>query len=468
MEPQEFNCSYRQVPQGSCLMLDLHGTNYRLCDGISRRSLLKIGGLAMGGLSLPQLLQAEEIAGRKSHKAIIMVFLSGGPPHQDMVDLKMDAPAEIRGEFRPIATNVPGIEICELLPQLAQRADRYSIIRSLVGSEGRHAAFQCMTGHSVNGQPAGGWPSLGAAVSKIQGPVEIGTPPFVGLSPRMRTSTWADPGQAGFAGQAHAPFAPNAEQAQLGLNGISIQSLRNRKLLLSEIDRLKREAETSGALEGLESQYQTAFGILTSSRLVDALDLQQEDPAVCDRYGRGAPENAGYGDAGPLMNDYLLAARRLVEAGARVVTLAYGRWDWHGRPHGTNFENARDHFPVLDQGLSALLDDLRDRGLDKDVSVIVWGEFGRTPVINKNGGRDHWPQVACALLAGGGMRAGQVIGATNRLGEFPKERPVHFQEVFATLYRSIGIDVAKTMLPDVSGRPQYLVDPQYEPLPELA
>ena len=448
-------------------MINLLGTGHQFCDRISRRSLLKIGGLAMGGLSLPELLRVDAASGRTSHKSVIMVFLSGGPPHQDMVDLKMDAPVEIRGEFQPIATKVPGIEICELLPLLAERMDRMAIIRSLVGSEGRHAAFQCMTGHSVNGQPAGGWPSFGAAVSKIQGTVEPGTLPFIGLSPRMKNAAWGDPGQAGFAGQAHAPFAPNAEQARLGLAGISVESLRNRKQLLNEIDRLKREAETSGALLGLESQYQAAFGILTSSKLVDALDLEQEDPRVRDMYGRGATENAGYGDAGPLMNDYLLAARRLVEAGARVVTLAYGRWDWHGRPHGTNFENARDHLPIFDQGLSALLDDLKDRGLDKDVTVIVWGEFGRTPVINKNGGRDHWPQVACAMLAGGGMRTGQVIGSTNRLGEHPKDRPVHFQEVFATLYCCLGIDVARTMLPDVSGRPQYLVDPIYEPLPEL-
>src|SRR5262249_30520743 len=161
----------------------------------------------------------------------------------------------------------------------------------------------------------------------------------------------------------------------------------NRKALLDGIDRLQRDVEQSGALDGLAKNYQDAFGILTSSKLVDALDLEQEDPQVRDWYGRGAPENAGYGDAGPLKNDYLLAARRLVEAGVRVVTLAYGRWDWHGQPHGTNFENARDHFPVLDQGLSALLDDLRLRGLENDVSVVVWGEFGRTPVINKHGGR---------------------------------------------------------------------------------
>lgn len=448
-------------------MLNVLGGKLRFCDGLSRRSLLKIGGLAMGGLSLPNLLRAEAASGRTSHKSVIMIFLSGGPPHQDTVDLKMDAPVEIRGEFQPIHTNVPGVDFCELLPQLAQRMDRMAVIRSLVGSEGRHAAFQCMTGHSVNGQPAGGWPSLGSAVSRIKGAVDPGTLPFVSLSPRMKNAPWGDPGQPGFAGQAHAAFAPNAEQAQLGLNGISADSLKDRRLLLNKIDQLKRQAETSGALSGLESQYQAAFGILTSSKLVDALDLEREDPRVRDRYGRCSSENAGYGDAGPLMNEYLLTARRLVEAGARVVTLAYGRWDWHGRPHGTNFENARDHLPVFDQGISALLDDLYERGLDQDVSVVVWGEFGRTPVINKNGGRDHWPQVGCAFLAGGGMRVGQVIGSTNRLGEHPKERPVHFQEIFATLYRNLGIDVSSTTLTDVSGRPQFLVDPIYEPLPEL-
>src|SRR6185295_12375279 len=158
--------------------------------------------------------------------------------------------------------------------------------------------------------------------------------------------------------------------------------------------------------------------ILTSSKLADALDLEREPSRVRDWYGRGDPNPAGYGDAGPLMNDYLLAARRLVEAGARVVTLAYGRWDWHGRPHGTNFENARDHFPVLDQGLTALLTDLRERGLEQDVSVVVWGEFGRTPKINSNGGRDHWPPVCSGIVAGGGMRVGQVIGSTNKFGEY--------------------------------------------------
>lgn len=442
-------------------------TNLAFCDGLSRRSMLKIGTLALGGLTLPQLLSAEAAQGRKSHKSTIMVFLSGGPPHQDMVDLKTEAPVEIRGEFNPINTNVPGIEICEHLPLLAQRTDRLAIIRSLVGSEGRHAAFQCNTGHMVLGQPPGGWPSFGSAISKLQGSVEPGTLPFVSLTPRMKGGAWGDPGQAGFAGQAHAPFAPNYEQARLGLNGISVSSLYNRQSLRQSIDRLKQTTESDRALDAFDAQYQAAFGILTSNKLMDALDLEQEDPRVRDRYGRGTTENAGYGDAGPLNNDYLLAARRLVEAGARVVSVAYGRWDWHGRPHGTNFENARDHLPILDQGLSALLDDLRERGLDRDTTVLVWGEFGRTPRINKNGGRDHWPQVACALLAGGGMRTGQVIGSTNKYAEFPKDRPVHFQDIFATLYHNMGLDAESITLPDVAGRPQYLIDHVYQPLPEL-
>ena len=287
------------------------------CSGVSRRSFLQIGGLALGGISLPQLLQAESQSGiGRSPKSIIMIFLSGGPPHQDMFDLKMDAPVEIRGEFRPIETSVPGIEICEHLPRLAQLMNRLAIIRSLVGSEGRHAAFQCLTGWPVNRQPAGGWPSLGSAVSKLQGSLRLGTPPFVSLTPKMKGSGWADPGQAGFVGQAHAPFTPNAEgQANLILNGITVDNLSDRKTLVAQLDRLQREVDANDAIAGLDAYYQQAFAVLTSSRLAEALDVEREDPRLRDRYGRGSPEPAGYGDAGPLLNDYLLAARRLVEAG---------------------------------------------------------------------------------------------------------------------------------------------------------
>jgi len=193
--------------------------------------------------------------------------------------------------------------------------------------------------------------------------------------------------------------------------------------------------------------------VLTSSRLADALDLSKEDPRVRERYGTGQPYNYQF-DGAPTVNEHLLLARRLIEAGVRVVTLSYGRWDSHSK----NFDLVRDHGGKLDQCLSALIEDLEQRGLLNDVTVIVWGEFGRTPRINKNAGRDHWPNVSCALLAGGGMRVGQVIGATNRLGEEAQERPVHFQEIFATLYRNLGIDTQKARLIDPAGRPQYLVE----------
>jgi hypothetical protein len=447
-------------------MLTILGRRQRLCDRASRRDFLKIGGLALGGLSLPQLLRAEAEQGISgSHKAVIMIFLSGGPPHQDMVDLKPDAPVEIRGEFHPVRTAVPGIDICEHLPRLAAAMRRIAIIRSVVGSEGRHAAFQCMTGHAFNRQPAGGWPSLGSVVSRLQGPADPAVPPFVGLSPRMITSTWADPGQPGFLGMAHAPFKPNADgMANMVLQGVSMDRLGDRRALLASFDAVRRQADEDSS----DRFTQQAFNILTSSRLVEALDLTREDARTRDRYGRGSPEPAGYGDAGPLLNDYFLTARRLVEAGARCVTLAYGRWDWHGRPHGTTFENARHHMPMLDLGLTALIEDLHDRGLDRDVSVVVWGEFGRTPRINPEGGRDHWPAVSCALLAGGGMRTGQVIGSTDRLAAQAKDRPVRFAEIFATLYRNLGIDTNRATVTDLTGRPQYLVDGNAQPLRELS
>jgi uncharacterized protein (DUF1501 family) len=441
----------------------------RQCPGVPRRTFLQVGGLALGGLALPQLLRAEERSGvRTPHKSVIMVFLPGGPPHQDTVDLKPDAPAEFRGEFRPIRTNVPGLNICEHLPRLARMMDRFAVIRSLVGSDGFHVSYQCVTGHSMVNQPTGGWPSFGSAVSKLQGAAGASVPAFVGLAPKMKATDWANPGQPGFLGRAYAPLTPNADGlANMALRGMSVERFDDRKALLRTFDTLRRDLDATGALEGADVATRRALDILTSAELPDALDLTKEDPRVRDRYGRGSPEPAGYGDAAPLLNDYFLAARRLVEVGVRVVTLAYGRWDWHGRPHGTIFENARHHLPMLDRGLSALVEDLHERGLDKDVSVVVWGEFGRNPQINKEAGRDHWPGVGCALLAGGGMRTGQVIGATDRLGGRVVDRPVHFQEVFATLYHNLGIDVTSTTLKDHSGRPYYLVEADKKPIREL-
>ena len=251
------------------------------------------------------------------------------------------------------------------------------------------------------------------------------------------------------------------------LNGITPERLGDRKSLLKAVDRFRRDADSSGMMHGMDVFTQQAMGVLTSSRLADALDLSKEDPRIVERYGKGDPTKFMDGNGAPRVPQSLLLARRLVEAGARVVTLNYSKWDWHGGPNNSIFKREREDFPAFDQAVSALVGDLHQRGLDKDVTVLVWGEFGRTPVISAKVGRDHWPRVSCALMAGGGMRTGQVIGATDRLGGEAVERPVAFGEVFATLYHNLGIDIANTTVRDLNGRPQYMVENQAEPLREL-
>lgn len=451
-------------------MLDIQGqAPSRHCDGRSRRHFLRIGGLAMGGLSLPQILGAQESVERKSgsrlsHKAVIMIYLSGGPSHQDMYDLKMDAPSEIRGTFRPISTNVPGIEICEHLPRLSGMMDKVAIIRSLHGCPDQHASDLCVSGYPIGSRGRqDNHPSLGSAVSKLQGPVDPAVPPFVGLTIRTRHEPYCNPGLPGFLGTAHAAFQPESQgMADMRLNGITLEQLRNRRALLAGLDDFRRQVDVQRLYQGADSLTGQAFDVLTSSQLVEALDVEKEDAAVRDRYGRGSADPAFGEDAGPHWMDQFLVARRLVEAGVRCVTLSFGSWD----RHHSNFARLPLQLDRFDQGITALVDDLHQRGLERDVSVVAWGEFGRTPRINKDAGRDHWPQVSCCLLAGGGMRTGQVIGSTNRLGEVPQDRPVHYQEVFATLYRQLGIDVDHATIPDPSGRPQYLVDHR-KPIPEL-
>jgi hypothetical protein len=439
-------------------MLTIFGRSNRYCDGVSRRSFLKIGALGLGAtsLSLADVFRAEGRNGTSSqHKAVINIFLGGGPPHQDMWEIKTEAPAEIRGEFKPIATRVPGVQICEVFPRLAGLMDKCVALRAVVGASGGHDAMQCMTGYAPRDLLAlGGRPSLGSVLAKLQGPVDPAVPPFVGLAARTQHVPWSDPGQPGFLGTACAPFKPDGPGlANLTLRGTSLEQLADRRRLLSSFDDLRRDLDNSGTMQGMDALTQRALGVLTSSRLLEALDLSKESDRVRARYGDGKPYNYQY-DGAPTVNDQLLLARRLVEAGVRCVTLSYGRWDSHGK----NFDLVRDHGSKLDQGLSALIEDLDGRGLLNDVTVIAWGEFGRTPRINNNAGRDHWPQVSCAFLAGGGMRTGQAIGATNRLGEYARERPVHFREVFATLYHNLGIDPSTTTLMDPSGRPQHLVD----------
>jgi hypothetical protein len=303
---------------------------------------------------------------------------------------------------------------------------------------------------------------MGAITSKLLGQREAGTPPFIGLAPDAGHPPYGSPGLPGFLGVGHSAFRPSGPASKdMVLDGITPGRLSERSNLLTEFDTFRRHADQMRAYRGLDAINEQALDILTSSRLAAALDVTKEPEAVRERYGKGNP--AKYGDGAPRNLEHFLMARRLVEAGARVVTLNFGRWDFHSN----NYTELRDtHLPWFDQGLSALIEDLHERGMADDVSVVAWGEFGRTPQINKNAGRDHWPRVGGGLLAGGGMRTGQVIGATDRLGGEIADRPVHFGEVHATLYHRMGIDAAQTTVPDLSGRPRYLVD-DYQPMAEL-
>jgi hypothetical protein len=456
-------------------MLTIFGKPHRrggFCDGVSRRDFLTVGGTLLGGaLALPRLLAAEAQSGiTMSHKAIINVYLPGGPPHIDMWDLKPDAPDGIRGEFKPIETNVPGIRICEQFPRIAKMADKFAFIRSIADCSGDHDAFQCMTGYKRDRQQTGYWPAMGAWVSKVQGPVNQAIPPHVTLMYRTGEQRWGYPGEGGFLGLAHAPFrlvGGKGQQMQadnLTLKGVTLDELGDRMKLRDAFDDFNRSIDRSGVVDGMDAYTQQAVGILTSSKLRDALDLSKEDLKTLEKYGTDDP--AFERDGAPRMVRNFCIARRLVEAGARVVSMNFSRWDWHG-PDGKNFVQGRKDMPLLDQGVASLVSDLHARGLQNEVAVVVWGEFGRTPKINNQAGRDHWPQVSAALLAGGGMKTGQVIGETNRLAEFATKRPVAFQEIFATLYTSIGINLSQARFFDPNGRPQHLVDAGVEPMREL-
>jgi hypothetical protein len=455
-------------------MLTIRGRGQQYCDRITRRSFLKIGGFTFGSmasLSLADLLRAEAATGKRhGHKAVINIFLAGGPPHQDMWDLKPDAPADIRGEFKPIKTNVAGIQICEVFPQIAAMMDRFAVIRSVVGSDGDHDGYQCLSGWSRRAQNVtGGYPSIGSVLGKAYGPVDRAVPPAIGLAAPTQHMEWSEPGGPGYLGPAYAPFRPNPVSNQgitsgtsdIRLEGITLERLQDRRRLLLSLDTLRRQVETSPELRAQDAAAEAAFDMLSSNKVAAALDISKESPKTRERYGDGKPYKFQY-DGAPTVNEHLLIARRLVEAGCRSVTLSYGRWD----SHGDNFGLVRDHGAKLDQCLSALVQDLEERGMLNDVTVVVWGEFGRTPQINKEAGRDHWPSVSCAILAGGGMKTGQVIGSTDRIGAYAEDRPVHVQEVVATVYHNLGIDVETTQLLDQADRPQYLLEHR-QPIREL-
>ncbi|MBL8793108.1 MAG: DUF1501 domain-containing protein, partial [Planctomycetia bacterium] len=431
-------------------MFSLLGPRNRYCDGLNRRSFLQVGSLALGGLTLPKLFQAEAQAGvQRSHKSVIMVYLSGGLAHQDTFDLKPNAPAEIKGEFKPIDTNVPGIQIGEHLPRLAANMDKMVLVRSIVGLRDEHSSFHTMTGYGMSETQRTNKPHVGAVIAKALGQVDPVVPAFVDLFPVMQHKPYNSPA-AGPLGRMSNPVKLDGNDLDvMKPQGLSLQHLDERRQLLEKLDGLRRDS--------MDIYYQRAFDVLSSNKLVEALDVEKEPVKVRDRYGRGSPKHQG--DGAPQWNDQLLVARRLVEAGARCVTVAYGFWDTHGQ----NFRSLKSRLPLFDQGISALIEDIYQRGLDKDVTVLVWGEFGRTPKINKDAGRDHWAPVNGALFAGGGMKTGQVIGSTDKDAAYAKDNPIHYHDVLASVYHNLGID-PHAMVTDVSGRPMPILPSTVQPI----
>ena len=410
------------------------------------------------------LLQAEAQGAngrpRQSHKSVIMVYLSGGLAHQDTFDLKPEAPAGIRGEFKPIATRLPGVQISELLPRTAAVLDKIAVVRSLVGLRDEHSSFQNLTGFPMSQSQREGKPSFGSVIAKMQGPVDPVVPPFIDLFPVMQHRPYNSPGP-GFLGHAYKPARMDGDDLALlrAPENVPPERFDHRRALLDQFDGFRRRIETA-ELSGMNDVYRRAFDVLTSDKVARALDITREDPKLRDRYGLGSSQHLG--DGAPMWNDQLLIARRLAEAGARCITVAYGFWDTHGQ----NFSWLRQRLPLFDLGISALVEDIYARGLDRDVTVVVWGEFGRTPKINKDAGRDHWARVNSALLSGGGMKVGQVIGSTDKLGGSAASHPVPYLDVLATIYHNLGID-PHAFIRDKADRPVNILPPTAMPIPDL-
>jgi uncharacterized protein (DUF1501 family) len=430
------------------------GQKHKLCDGISRRNFLKVGAFG-AGLTLADLLQSQAARATTNNapaKSAILIWLYGGPSHIDMYDLKPEAPAEFRGEFKPIQTNVPGVAICEHLPMQARIFDKLALLRSCtVSADNGHNDVEVTTGFNRTLNLKEHHPAMGSVISKIRGGNTDGIPPYVNLrlDPRIALDGpyGVEPGFLGVAHRAYTPGGPDIDNLRLS-KGVSMDRLNDRKTLLSGFDTFRRDLDASGTVRGLDAFTTRAFDMVTSGTVRKALDLSQEEPRSRDRY-RGVEQ--------------FLTARRLVEAGVGCVTLSINGWD----THGDNFNKLKkDLLPALDRGFANLIKDLHDRGMQDDVVTLLSGEMGRTPRINqKNAGRDHWIEAMSVVVAGGGFKMGQVIGATDARAERSKERPYRMAQVLSTVYHALGIDPSRT-LPNATGRPIYLLDDR-EPVSEL-
>lgn len=453
------------------------GRPFANCTGFSRRSFLRAGSLGIAGLSLPEVLAAEALAGKgSSRKSVIVIHLDGGPPQMDLIDPKPDAPLENRSPFAPISTTVPGLQLTELMPQCAKIAEQLVFLRSLVGADGKHHAFQCQSGYKESVlQSIGGRPALGCVVNHLLGTPEDDVPNFVDLMqgrPLVRNSA-----RPGFLGPSVKPFRPDisdrwkreleqgmkGELARLGndhktelnlIDDIPVSRLDDRLSLLKNIDQFNRTLDQSGEMAAMDHFTRQAYKILTSGSFAGAMDIDQEENKVIEHYtpkmsASGKQSSTSEGLNAPLK---FLLARRLVEAGVRVVSVSLSDFDTH-----SDNNNRMEHLgPLFDFGFHALVTDLESRGMLDDVTVLAWGEFGRTPKVNDKGGRDHWPRLSMGMMAGGGLAGGAVLGKTDQVAGEATRRPIAYADVIATLYHQLGIN-PQTLIHDRTGRPHLLM-----------
>jgi hypothetical protein len=416
-------------------MFDVLGPLHSGGDGVSRRGFLRVGFLGLAGLSLADLLRLKAAAAQRGEPtkdtAVILFYMAGGPSHMDTYDLKPAAPPEYRGEFRETATVVPGVRICEHLPFQARVMDKMAVVRSVTHSNGSHgmATHWMMTGYPAQVETSDNFnPSCGSVAARLRGANVPRMPPYICLPDRPACTG------AAYLGVAANPFTPggdpNADDFQvrdlrLGPR-VSPERFSNRRELFEGLGELRRKAEDDDAQAGYDRFHRDAFALVSGERCRQAFDLHKEDPRLRDRYGRNSTGQSA------------LLARRLIEAGVTFVTISTGfNWD----THENNFGILKDtNLPLFDRAVATLVEDLYDRGLGKKVLVVAFGEFGRTPRINGTAGRDHWPGALSVLFAGGGLKTGQAVGATDPKGEYPRTRPVDPQDVLAMMYHVLGIN----------------------------
>ena len=419
------------------------GRRSRNCEGVARRDFLRVGALGMGALSLPQLLRSRAqaaAAGQASKEtSVIWLWLSGGPTHVETFDPKMTAPAEYRSVTGEVATPLSGATVGGTLPKIAAVVDKMALVRSFAHTNSGHGGGThfLMTGYDNRAVDNGGLPtrpSLGSIVSRVRGPNNLQT----GIPTYVRLSGIGSDGAA-FLGAAFNPFDPGGQARKNMSLVVDKARLDDRRSLLDGIDQVNREADRSRLMEGLDAFEQQAFNLVLS-RSQQAFDLKHEDPRVVDRYGKG-------------LGQQLLTARRLCEAGCGFVTVNYGGWDMHG-----NIKTAMEsRSPQIDQAVAALVEDMYQRGQDKNILLVISGEFGRTPKVNGGAGRDHWAPLSTLALAGGGLQMGQVVGESAAKVDVPKTAPISPQDLMATVFHVLGVD-GRTQFINQAGRPVYMVE----------